>query len=341
MRYPAFLQEHGTIGFVAPSFGAFIEPYHTCFDRSLEVFQKMGYKTLLGPNVYKGDGIGISTDPASCGRELTDFYCASDSDVLISVGGGECMCETMSNVDLERIAKAEPKWYMGYSDNTNFGFLLPTLFDTASLYAPCAAEFSMEPWHPSLYDHMNFLTGKDLLSHGYDLWEKERVRDEASPFAPYNVTEPTKVLFKNWEGTPVSGRLLGGCLDILINFCGTRFDHVKAFTEKYREDGVIWFLEACDLTVFSIRRALWQLKEAGWFDTAKAFVIGRPVLFDQEIMGLDRIEAVMGILKDFNVPVVLDADLGHLPPMMPMLNGGFGTLKPYKENNIQIQFELK
>ncbi len=30
----------------------------------------------------------------------------------------------------------------------------------------------------------------------------------------------------------------------------------------------------------SLTRGLWQLKEAGWFDTAKGFVFGRPCMFE-------------------------------------------------------------
>ncbi len=341
MKYPSFLPENGTIGFVAPSFGAFIEPYHTCFLRTLELFRNMGYKTLLGPNVFEGSGIGISSTPENCGRELTDFYCREDSDILISVGGGELMCESISHLDLEQLRKAAPKWFMGYSDNTNFGFLLPTLFDTVSIYGPCASDFSMEPWHDSLYDCMGLLTGKKLTVHGYDSWEKIQLKDETSPFAPYNCTEKTVVIKKNWDGQPLSGRFLGGCLDCLVNLCGTRFDQVKAFTEKYKEDGIIWFLESCDLNVYSMRRAVWELKEAGWFSHAKAFIIGRPLQFDQDFGGLDRFSAVMGILGELDVPVILDADLGHLPPMMPLINGGYGTITPYKDTNIQIHFSLK
>ena len=347
MRYPHFLPDGGTIGFVAPSFGAYIEPYHTCFLRSLEVFQEMDYRVELGPNVFKGDGIGISTDPRDCGKELTESYADQKSDILISVGGGELMCETMSHVDLQEIAAAEPKWYLGYSDNTNFGFLLATMFDTASVYGPCASDFSMDPWHASLHDCMGILTGKSmtedgkLVVHGYEKWEKDEIRDEDRPFAPYNCTEETAVTCRNWDGTPVSGRFVGGCLDILVNLCGTRFDHVKEFAEKYKEDGIIWFLEACDLEPFSIRRALWELKEAGWFRYAKGFLIGRPLHYEDVQMGLDRFGAVMGILDEFDVPVVMDCDLGHLPPMMPMINGGYGTLMPYGEKNVQVLFELK
>lgn len=52
----------------------------------------------------------------------------------------------------------------------------------------------------------------------------------------------------------MEGRLLGGCLDCLVNLVGTGYDKVAAFVEKYKEDGIIWFLESCDLNVFSIAR---------------------------------------------------------------------------------------
>lgn len=127
MRYPKFLPENGTIGFVAPSFGCATEPYYTAFLNAQKKFQKMGYGLDLGPNCYVAKGIGISNTPQACGKELTDYYCSVDNDILISCGGGEMMCETMNFVDFEKIKSAEPKWYMGYSDNTNFTFLLKSV----------------------------------------------------------------------------------------------------------------------------------------------------------------------------------------------------------------------
>ena len=47
----------------------------------------------------------------------------------------------------------------------------------------------------------------------------------------------------------MQGRLLGGCLDCLSNLAGTKYDKVAEFNEKYKEDGVIWFIESCDLSV--------------------------------------------------------------------------------------------
>ena len=72
------------------------------------------------------------------------------------------MCEILDYIDFQALEAARPKWYMGYSDNTNFTFLLTTLLDTASIYGPCAAAFGMKPWHPSIEDAMLALTGKKL-----------------------------------------------------------------------------------------------------------------------------------------------------------------------------------
>ena len=39
------------------------------------------------------------------------------------------------------------------------------------------------------------------------------------------------------------GRLLGGCLDILILLCGTKYDNLSNFTEKYKDNGGIDYID--------------------------------------------------------------------------------------------------
>ena len=327
MRYGKFLPENGTIGFVAPSFGCNIEPYKSAFNSALGKFESMGYKTDLGPNCYEGKGIGISNTPDKCGQELTEYYCSDKNDVLLSCGGGELMCETLEYVDFDRIAKAQPKWYMGYSDNTNMTFLLTTLCDTASIYGPCAPAFGMDKWHPAIEDAFECLSGKKNVMTNYDKWEKESLKDEEHPLLPYNVTEKTEI--KTFYGNAsedgseavIEGRLLGGCMDCLVNLTGTKYDKVKEFCSKYKNDGIVWFLESCDLNVAAIRRAIWQMSNAGWFDTARGFIIGRPLVFGQEMFGLNQYNAVTDLLKKYNVPIIMDADIGHLAPMMPFICG--------------------
>lgn len=341
MRYPKFLGEKGTIGFVAPSFGCNIEPYKSAFLNAQKKLKEKGHASDLGPNCYEGSGIGISSTPQLCGRELTEYYCSDKNDVLISCGGGELMCEDLDYVDFEAVKKASPKWYMGYSDNTNFTFLLTTLCDTASVYGPCAAAFGMEPWHPAIEDAYRLLKGEKLTVRGYDLWEKEGIKDEEHPLEPYHVTEPKILrLFPNGQPAEMEGRLIGGCLDILVNLLGTKYDNVQDFTEKYKEDGIIWFLESCDLNVMSIRRALWQMEHAGWFAHVKGFVIGRPLCYGEELLGLDQYDAVTGILGKYGVPVIMDADLGHLPPMVPVICGSYAHIYA-SGNDWELKMELK
>lgn len=340
MRYPQFLQENGTIGFVAPSFGCAIEPYHTAFTHALTRFREMGYATQLGPNCFASDGIGISTSPARCGSELTESYCGNENDVIISCGGGELMCEVVPHIDFERIKNASPKWYMGFSDNTNFTFLSTTICDTAAIYGPCASTFGMEPWHPSVQDAFDLLCGKKHTFQSYDRWERESKKSEETPLAPYHVTEPSVIRNYPEGDIRMRGRLIGGCMDCLVNLLGTEFDHVGAFTRRYREDGFVWFLEACDLNVMSIRRAIWQMKHAGWFSHVRGFLFGRPLCYGEEAFGIDQYEAATALLKEYNVPIVMDLDIGHLPPMMPIVSGALADVESAK-GRFTIHYEYR
>ena len=86
-----------------------------------------------------------------------------DVDVVISCAGGEVMCEMLPELNFNTISKLEPKWFMGYSDNTNLSFLLPTLCDVASIYGYHFPEFGMKQWHESVSDHYDLLMGKKLI----------------------------------------------------------------------------------------------------------------------------------------------------------------------------------
>lgn len=347
MRYPEFLKTSNTIGFVAPSFGCAREPYFSAFKGAQAFFESNGYGLDIGPNCYVEKGIGISNTPEACGRELTDSYISNRNDIIISCGGGELMCETLNYTDYDAIKAAKPKWYMGYSDNTNFTYLSTTICDTAAIYGPCISSFGMKPHHASITDAFLLLKGEKLTFSGYDGWELESLKDEENPFVPYNITE--KTIIKKYlpsasepsnEDIVMSGRLLGGCIDCLINLIGTEFDKTTEFIQKYSEDGILWFLEACELSPLDVRRAMWHMKNAGWFKFCSGFIIGRPGEYGAEIMGLDHYHAVVDILKEYNVPIIMDADIGHHSPMIPVISGAIGELST-SGNDYKLSFRLE
>lgn len=342
MRYPKFLQPKGRIGFIAPSFGAVIEPYNSLFKNALKRFEAAGYETVLGPNCYESCGIGKSNTPEKCGEEINDFFLNNKSDIILSCGGGETMCEDLPFVDFDGISKAEPKWYMGFSDNTNLTYTLPVLCDTAAIYGPNAPSFGKAPRYQAADDAFEVLTGKSLTVKNYELWEIEGLESE-DPLEGYNMTEPFEMKIASPDGkdeAAFSGRLIGGCLDSLQNLCGTKWDQSAEFSERYAEDGIIWFFEACELTPMGVHRALWQLEQNGWFKHVKGFLFGRPMMYDAPGYGFDRYTAVTSILDKYNVPILMDLDIGHLPPAMSIISGACADVKA-EGNAVEISYRFE
>ena len=324
MRYPHFLPDNGSIGFIAPSFGAATEPYRSAFLNACKHFEALGYRCVSGPNAFLQEGVGISNTPEACASEVNDFFTRNDTDILISLGGGELMCTILDAVDFPAIATAPSKWFMGYSDNTNLNFLLPTLCDTAAIYGPNAPAFGMEPWHPALFDAFDLLTGKRSEFENYDRWQPDAAGEMRETAAPLTLR----------------GRLLGGCLDILGGLAGTCFDKVEDFLQRYPDEPILWFFESCDLNVFDMERVLWRLAHCGWFSRVGGFLIGRPLHFDEPLFGLDQYAAVLHRLKQYRVPIIMDADFGHLPPALPLINGAVATVER-TGNRLQLRYEFR
>lgn len=69
-----------------------------------------------------------------------------------------------------------------------------------------------------------------------------------------------------------------------------------------------------------VMRNLWQMKSAGYFENCRGIIFGRP-LFVREDYGVKFYEAVLGALKDLNIPIIYDVDIGHVAPQMAVVNG--------------------
>ena len=336
IKRPLNIKSGDTIGVTAPSFGAYIEPYSLLIDIAEDNLRNRGYKIFEGKTARLGDGIGISTDPKVCGAELMDFYKRDDIDAIISAGGGELMNETITYVDFDELKNYKPKWFVGYSDNTNFIFPLVTIAGVQGIYGPCINGYA-KIWEDTEKDTLAILEGTKSSFDGYDMFvepdeQEPQIEEYTKEYlkAPYNLNAKRQLVSFVHDGRglvraedkriEMQGILLGGCLDVLANLVGTRFDRMKEFVKNNSE--VIWVLEACDLNPMSIRRTFWNLREAGWFDTAAGFVIGRPrACWKQNLLGVDQYNAVTDVVCDLKVPVVMDAEIGHIDPMLPVVMG--------------------
>ena len=152
----------------------------------------------------------------------------------------------------------------------------------------------------------------------------------------YELTE--KVEWKNVTGEEkiqIKGRSLGGCLDCIKGYIGTKYDKVKEYVERHKKDGLIWFLEVFEMSTPEVYRTLWQMKNAGYFKYCTGIVFGRP-LFIREDYETNFNDTVKEALQDLEIPIICDADIGHVKPQLAIVNGaileitsqnGKGTVK--------------
>lgn len=156
----------------------------------------------------------------------------------------------------------------------------------------------------------------------------------------YELTE--KVEWKNVTGEEkiqIKGRSLGGCLDCIKGYIGTKYDKVSEYVERHKKEGLIWFLEVFEMSTPEVYRTLWQMKNAGYFKYCTGIVFGRP-LFIREDYETNFNDTVKEALQDLEIPIICDADIGHVKPHLAIVNGaileitsqnGKGTVKTILE----------
>ena len=328
-----YLNKNSKIYLVAPSFGCTTSPYYERLNRAIPRLEKAGHTVIVGDNCFKAVGKCASNTPELRAKEFMDAY-RSDCNAIISVGGGEMMTEILDHIDFEEIKSLPHKWFVGFSDNTNLTFTLTTLCDIPTIYGSCAGGFHFKKFTYDVKDTYDMMFGKKEFK-GYPKYES--TPDKSDPFNDYVFDKKKVITPYNYE-KPFSGTLIGGNLDIMQMLIGTPYDNMANYCKKH-DEGIIFYCEACDLSVLGIKRALIQMKRAGWFDhNIKGILVGRPLCIGQEFLGVDHLNACTDVLGELNVPILMDIDLGHLSPTMPMKNG-VKVEVTFKNKNIYYNYE--
>ncbi len=74
----------------------------------------------------------------------------------------------------------------------------------------------------------------------------------------------------------------------------------------------------------TVCRHLHGLRLAGWFEHARAILIGRTNAPDHP--QVTQHEAVLDALGRLGLPIVLDLEIGHVPPHLPLVNGALARV---------------
>ena len=329
MNYPENLKIGDTIGICAPSAGIVKPEKIEKLDLAIKALENMGYKVLETESVRKDEN-GRSASAKQRAKELMELLENDEVKLIIFASGGDFLCEMIDYLDFDKIKTLKPKWMQGYSDITGIGYLFNTILDIPTVYGQTIKDYAMKPLHRSLIDCLELEKGNEIVQESFDMYEKEWNPDETNPEAIDNLTE--KVEWKNVLGGDkivMQGRSIGGCLDCIKNYIGTEYDKIGEYIERHKEEGIIWFLEAFETNTAELQRTLWQMKSCGYFKYCNGIIFGRP-LFIREDYETSFNEATKIALEDLQIPVICDADIGHVSPQMAIVNGAI--LKITSEN---------
>jgi len=334
-----YLKNGDIIGVCAPSMGCEGDYYLKRCDNAVKTFKRLGHEVVFSKHAF-GNKLVRSALAKQRAEDFTSMFLNSQIKGIISMAGGEFEQEILPYIDFNKIKKAKNKFFQGFSDNTCLTFLLTTLCDKISIYGTNFCTFGMSKWHESLKNNYDFLCGKNVVQTSFKKYEEERkAKEPGKELLGFNITKSTHpVCLSGQKNFTVKGIALGGCLDVLMHIVGTKFDKVKDFVKKHKRQGIIWYLESCDINILEQSRAIWTLKQAGWFDGAKAVIIGRP-LNKQSLFDCDYKTCNYENLQDLNIPVVIDSDIGHTSPNWFIANGAFATYT-FDNNQASISFKI-
>lgn len=334
MRYPENLKLGDTIGICAPSKGCDDPEKIEKLDMAIKKLKTMGYKVIETASVRK-DEQGRSASAKTRANEFMELWNKKEVKLIIYAGGGDFLMEMLDELDFDALKNSTPKWTQGFSDITHLSFLLNTICDMPSMYCENVKDYGMTPLYRNLIDCLTIESGEEIRQTSFEKYQETLEDNEDGTYA---LTAPVK--WKNLRGQEkivMEGRALGGCIDCVDTLIGTKFDKVKEYIQTYKEDGTIWFLEAYEMNTPLLQRILWKMKHAGYFEHCNGIIFGRPYIMRVDY-DLPQDQAILDAIGDLNIPIITEADIGHIPPQLAIVQGailkitseyGKGTVETY------------
>ena len=317
IRFPSPLRPGSVIGVTAPSAG--VEPeLEARLDFCVCHAQQLGYRVRQGRCLRSG--AMVSAPAVDRARELADMLLDDEIDAVIPPWGGELLIDILPLLDFGQLAQAQPKWIVGYSDTSTF--LLPytlltgiaTAHGSNFLESPNRVDKALASWR----DVLALGTGASITQQPASLYQLHIFDWQAQPeVTAFNCTEPAAWQCLRHEDDPgyevvASGRLIGGCLDVVDPLAGTPYGDLDAFARAFAPEGLLVYLEYCDGNTVQYCRMLHHVRMAGWFRRANAILIGRSPV--SQLREFTERDALMNALGGLPIPVIYGMDIGHLPP---------------------------
>lgn len=343
MIYPEFPGRGSVIGICAPSAG--IGCKLESFEASLDTLRDEGFEIYETASVRSEDL--PSAPPRIRGGEFNSLFGDDDITMVISASGGEYNMEMLPYIDRE-LVRDNPKWFVGYSDPTAIELFLTTVYDIATIYGVNAGSWDWRPLHECQINALTVIKGELPVQHSFDAYCSSGFNEDTGT---YEMDAPVEWILLRGSSDPdyydlheeyeldVTGRLIGGCIDVINWAFGTPYEDLKGFCERYNDDGFIWFFDNFALDPRSLMYSMERLKQMGLFDEARAVIFGR-TCFAGDATDIDYLEQLERVFGNMDIPVIWNADIGHVKPAFTLINGAIGRLT-FDHGSAALEMELR
>lgn len=277
----------------------------------------------------------VAMSPEHRARDVMDAFRDPEVKAIFASIGGDDSMLLLPYLDFEVIRK-NPKLVMGYSDTTTLLTALAahkiTSLHGPSVMAGFAQASSMPPeWHKHIRDVLFNETGRKIrppsfleYSDGYHDWKEVG----ESKIKVWRKTDGWHWL--NGEKR-ITGRVIGGCVEVLEFLKGTEYWPKKNLWKK-----AILLLETSEEkpSIDNVKRALRNYGLQGILQNLSGLIVGRARDYsDEEKAELDEMVRDVTI-REFgckDLVIVANFDVGHTDPQLIIPIGEKMVLDPKKK----------
>lgn len=274
MTYPEVLRYHNKIGLIAPA--GDISPERVT--KAVHELEEMGFRPVVGKHVHKKVRYFAGTDEERA-RDVNEMFEDPEIKGIICLRGGYGSGRILPYLNLAKI-KANPKFFLGYSDVTLLHLFLNQQAELITFHGPMAGV--------ELIDEQTDI--KTLIS-----LEKHLFFNQAAPTLQ---SRGVKTLVKG----DFSGQLVGGNLTSVVSSLGTPYEIQTA--------GKVLFLEEVGEASYRIDRLLTQLQQNKKLEKLQGIVLGHFTQVGDEYLE----EVFQDIMGNLNTPCIHNYPAGHALP---------------------------
>ncbi|MBS0625176.1 MAG: LD-carboxypeptidase [Verrucomicrobia bacterium] len=341
-RQPSALKPNDKVAVVSPSSGMpFLFPwvYEQGLDRLKQVFQlePIEYLTTRQSPEY------LSKNPKARAEDINRAFADPCIKGIIATIGGNDQIRILPYLD-QKIIRANPKIFMGYSDCTNLHLLLWNLgiisYYGGAIMTQFAMGGGMQEYTVNSIRKAIFepFIGQVFAASEYsdaDLdWGDKQNLSKKRPMYPSQGW-----IWHNDKHSIIQGRLWGGCLEVLDLHLSVK----RYLPDLAQLNDAILFIETSEEMPSEgfVYRFIAALAELHMLEKFQAILMAYPKAQfcdkapaeGREAFIINQQKAVKSALQDYDVdiPVIFNMNFGHTDPQIIIPNGGHvkinGSLK--------------